>query len=82
MKKIFNVFVIVLFMISFSNASGKIKSAEIHNYDHCSFQASVVEFGALYYGFSPSEAYEMGSNSFDYCVDKANLESAIYWSNN
>ncbi|WP_417369571.1 hypothetical protein [Gelidibacter japonicus] len=82
MNKIFNVLVIVLFMSSFLNASGKIKTAEIHNYDHCSLQASIIEFGALRYGFSQSEAYEMGSNSFDYCVDKANLESAMYWENN
>ena len=82
MKKVFNVLVIVLFMSSFLNASGKIKTAETHNYDHCSFQTSVMEFGALYWGFSPSEAFEMGSNSFDRCVDAANLESAIYWRNN
>ena len=82
MKKIFNVLVIVLFMSSFLNATGKIKTAETHNYDHCSLQANVIKFGALRYGFSQSEACEMGSNSFDYCVDKANLESAMYWDNN
>lgn len=82
MKKVFNVLVIVLFMSSFLNASGKVKSVEIHNYDNCSYQASVIEYVAVFYGFSQSQAYEMGSNSFDSCVDNANLEAASYWRNN
>jgi len=32
-------------------------------------------------GFSFEDAYEMGNNALESCVDSVNLEAAHYWNN-
>ncbi|WMI68831.1 hypothetical protein [Mangrovimonas sp. YM274] len=69
MKKILYSTMIGFTFISSVNASG-------YNYEGCVTVALANEHLALKLGFSASEAYEMGSNAFDYCVDQKNIAAA------
>jgi hypothetical protein len=76
-RKIFSALAVVLFMSS--NLNANTQTSIMHNYDHCYDEALAKEKFALGLGFSYSDAYEMGSNQFQQCVDNTNLQAAIYW---
>ena len=83
--KMLSLFAIVLFMgSSFSSTSMNI-SASVgdcsFNYDHCIYTAGVKTFVASHWGFTPAEAYEMGNNAYDSCVDNVDIEAAACLAN-
>ena len=52
-----------------------------HNYDDCIAIANIRQNLAMLVGFSFEDAYEMGNNALESCVDSVNLEAAHYWNN-
>lgn len=73
MRKLLCTLVASLFCLSLSSSNQIVTGI----YDHCFAEANFTEGMALYLGFSASDAYEMGNNTFDRCIDVANLEFAL-----
>jgi hypothetical protein len=75
MNKIKKSFALVAALLLMSSSS--LSAFSSSTYDECFILADIREGIALYWGFSASQAYEMGSNAFDSCVDNINIQAAI-----
>ena len=78
MKNLFSVLLLTIVMAGNLNAFEK-ENYLANNYDHCIDSARLMEVLAMTVGFSAAEAYEMGNNAFENCVDRENLSAAMYW---
>lgn len=81
MRKIFSVLLLTIFMAGNLNAFEK-EMVLPHNYDDCIYTANLQQTLALLAGFSSADAYEMGNNAYQNCVDQVDIKAATYWQNN